>query len=193
MWKRWRSRIGFYLLGVVSTLLVAAVAVLLWNPVTKVEAERKWFNDRIQGQIDVTTSKLSAINNQRYENHKIWSQLIEETNKNTPDKERMNELGGSIRDGLVKQSSLADEACKKYREFISNDAKDFEQRGADINKFCGMMEDYKQAVELDQKALQAILKEDYSEYDFYSKQADEKYLAVSQALSDFQPSPLTAY
>lgn len=197
MWMKWRTRIGFYFLGVLTTLIIGGSGVAVWNPIGKIEKERVWFNQRIYGATDTFNNQLSKIQDARLDNYKSWAQLWDEFNKPVPDEQKLVEHAVVIRQGLAKVSILSDTACNEYRKFILGDPIDAKQRGGDADRLCELLGGFKEAVGLEEKALEAILNTKFSlderanQYKSFTSQADDKVVATLKQIGKFEPSPLT--
>lgn len=185
-----RSKIGFFILGIVFIVVLGLITILIWNPLGKVEADRAWFNQRTQGAADTVNEYLTKINEAEIKNNEVFSQLMDESNANNPDKKRMKQLANSITDDLVKMKILADEGCFKFRGFIESDLKDKEQRRQDIDKVCQIFNVYKEAIDFRQNAVYAILDDMDRVYELNMKLSNEKFNQASKMTMEFKPMPL---
>lgn len=193
---RLTSKLLFFLLGVISTLIVAGIGIAVWNPLEKVEQEKAWFNQRVYGATDIFNLHLVKIGDVRLDNYKNWQKLLEEFNQPVPNEQKLVEYATTIRQGMAQVSDLTDETCDEYRKFIFSDPIDAKQRGKDAERLCEILGGFKEVLELEEKSLQSALNNKISlddraeQYKSYTNAADEKLIATQKQIGEFQSAPL---
>lgn len=191
-----RLKITYFCIGVFVSLLVVSGAYYIWNPTKRVQQETKWLNERIYGATNIFDRDLQKINEARLDNYQNWTSLRDEFNKPVPDEKVIQESVAKIRIGLSKISTNVDTACNEYRTYIFSDPKDAQQRGKDADKLCELLNGFKEAINLEEEALTAILDSRLDlntraeQHKNYINKADQVLITTLKQIGEFESSSL---